>query len=321
MTVCGAAKAGPLGVADRVDAQVRTAEIPMYGQPRKPAANLLMVSVGNGPPARVLLDTGSTGLRILASQIGPAVERTDRQTYDEYGDGTILRGYVGRARIAFPEADHPVATAEPIDIEVITEVSCKQGAGRCPGLSGDRVGIMGVAFHARDTVFNPLAQLPGNLGQGFIVDLLGDRPHLRVGLTPEHLRDYVFWPMRALPSRGPTAPPAWDSASVNACYRVDDYDAGCYPVIFDTGADSMHFEMPAVDRGWLGRGGHLHHGRQVAMRIGDRLAWRFVNGPMAPVKAKHERRSNSGLAFFRHFRVAFDSQNGRLGLWQAGHDR
>ena len=50
----------------------------------------------------------------------------------------------------------------------MTKIDCKSDKPDCPKWQPNQKGVMGVAYD-NDTIFNPLAQLGGNLGSGFIV--------------------------------------------------------------------------------------------------------------------------------------------------------
>jgi hypothetical protein len=173
-------------------------------------SNFITVSVGGGPPSEVLLDTGSTGLRFLASHIGPDVTLTDIPVTYGYSSGNYLTGVLGFAPVSFPDASAPLSTAGPIAIQVVTSLTCKADTPDCPGWQATQSGVMGVAYD-NDQIFNPLAQLPGDLGSGFIVvanDITNPNvtPMVVVGLTPRTCRalssPLSARPMAAISPRG-----------------------------------------------------------------------------------------------------------------------
>src|SRR4029077_608576 len=130
--------------------------------------NYVTVSVGGGPASQVLVDTGSTGLRVLQSDIGPDVVLTGMTETYGYSSGNFITGVLGFAPVSFPDASSPLSTTGPIAIQVVTSITCDARNPDCQGWPTGQAGVMGVAYD-NDQIFNPLAQLPGNLGSGFIV--------------------------------------------------------------------------------------------------------------------------------------------------------
>src|SRR6516164_1859150 len=70
-----------------------TATIPLHKRPDPSGfANFIAVSVGGGAAGDVLLDTGSTGLRIRAAAAGPDVRLTNIPVTYSYTSGNVLKG-------------------------------------------------------------------------------------------------------------------------------------------------------------------------------------------------------------------------------------
>src|SRR5262249_14782056 len=122
---------------------------------------------------------------------------------------------------------------------------------------------MGVDYD-NNNIFNPLAQLPGNLGSGFIIsanDVTNPNltPELIVGLTPSNMQGFVFAPLG--PSQGSGLQPdglkVWDTKAINTCFSVNSGSPNCLKSVFDTGAGSgtfwtttttdSHKQVPAGD--------------------------------------------------------------------------
>jgi hypothetical protein len=69
-----------------------SATIPLHKRPDQSGfANFIAVSVGGGPAGDVLLDTGSTGLRIRAAAVGPDVRLTNNPVTYSYTSGNVLK--------------------------------------------------------------------------------------------------------------------------------------------------------------------------------------------------------------------------------------
>ena len=120
--------------------------------------NYVTVSVGNGPASQVLLDTGSTGLRVLQSDVGPDVVLTDMTETYGYSSGNVITGVLAFAPVSFPDASSPLSTTGPIAIQVVTSITCKTGTD-CPGWPAGQAGVMGVAYD-NDQIFNPWPSFP-----------------------------------------------------------------------------------------------------------------------------------------------------------------
>ncbi len=310
------ALAGLAGLALAPALAAESARIPLQPRPdRSGFSNFVTVAVGGGAPADVLLDTGSTGLRILASAVGPQVRLTDTS-------GNVLRGVIGYAKVGFPGADPAVATEREIAIEVVQSVGCTAAKPHCPGWRGGEKGVMGVAYRP-GAAFNPLAQLPRPLGNGFIVaadDLArpGLVPHLIVGLTEANLSGFSFAPFDALPDGGqPPGLKAWDTKSVHTCFAVDGGPEGCYGTVFDTGAALGSFQVPGHP---VGR--RVRPGAVVTTRVPQAGMTLAVTAGRTPWRNRYRYAPphggvpgfNAGGLVFRHMAIAFDAVRGRIGF-------
>lgn len=301
-----------------------TATIPLKARPGNSGFhNFIPVGVGDGQPADMLLDTGSTGLRIRAEAVGPAVRLTDIRLTYSYSSGNVLNGLLGYAVVAFPGSTPPVATPKPIAIQVVQSVTCKPDKPKCPGWAPTQMGVMGVAYGPYQ-VFNPLAQLSGNLASGFIV-IANDfadphvTPHLDVGLTPANSDGFARAPFLPADRPQPDGFTAWNTKSIPTCFSVDAGPAGCFATVFDTGAGNGSFETPEIGPDQFGR--QVPNGALVTTEVrgvmkltikaGSRVwidRYRYAP-PHGSVKG-----FNSGGVVFRYFRVLFDAVKGEIGF-------
>ncbi|MBM6594902.1 hypothetical protein [Microvirga pudoricolor] len=298
-----------------------TATLPLRHHPGASVPNAVTAAVGGGDPVPVLFDTGSSGLRILEGALGPDLRKTGERTQAIYGDGTEVEGYVGYARVSFPEAQPPIATSEPVRIDVITTIRCKDGQERCPGLPRGTMGIMGTKLNARpDEAYSPLMQLPGQLKSGFIVDMGGDSPRVTVGLQERDLSGFRFASLQpAQPDAGDDGQKLWDTGSLNACFWVDGAEQACSPIVFDTGGSrDVHFKDDDADPALLTPIMHYRHGPVFTMKVGDVVDLSVRVGPEMGVRVKDEREANSSRLFFNYYAVAFDGQGGRIGFKAIG---
>lgn len=308
------------------EAAPQTAAIPLKPRPGDSGfANFVTIAVGGGPAGDVLLDTGSTGLRIRAEAVGPQVRLTDIPLTYSYTSGNVLTGVLGYAVVAFPGSAPGVATPQPIAIHVVRAITCKPEVPRCPGWHPTEMGVMGAAYSALP-VFNPLAQLGGNLGSGFIVEAndLSDphvRPRLVVGLTPENAAGFARTafaaPAGAL--RQPAGLKAWNTKSIRTCFSVDGGAPGCEASVFDTGAGAGSFETPGLPAAQLHR--PVPPGARVTTQVPGVMSLTVTAGrrpwidryryepPHGTVKG-----FNAGGLVFRHYQVLFDAVNGEIGF-------
>lgn len=324
----GAAVAGSPAQARIEPLSPETAAIPLKARPGTSGFhNFVSVEVGGGPQGDMLLDTGSTGLRIRASAIGPAVRLTDTRLTYSYSSGNVLNGVLGYAVVAFPGSDPHVATRKPIAIQVVQSITCKPEKPKCPGWAPGQIGVMGAAY-GPSQVFNPLAQLPGNLASGFIVvanDFADPKvePHIDVGLTPRNSQGYARAPFAPADRPQPDGFTAWNTKSISTCFSVDNGPPGCFATVFDTGAGSGSFETPATGRDQLGR--QVRRGAVVTTEVQGVMKLTVKAGPRAwidryryaPPHGSVKGFNSGGLAF-RYYRILFDAVRGEIGFSPPG---
>ncbi|MFG1395930.1 hypothetical protein [Roseixanthobacter pseudopolyaromaticivorans] len=315
---------GPLPAGAGETAPPESAAIALLPRPGNSGfANFVRVSVGGGAPGAVLLDTGSTGLRIRADAVGPDVQLTDIPLTYSYSSGNVLEGVLGYAVVSFPDSTPAVATPHRIAVQVVQKVTCKTDMPDCPGWKAPEMGVMGVAYNPVE-VFNPLAQLGGTLANGFIVvaDDFADpnvTPHLVVGLTPQNSTGFSTSPFAPADGAQPAGLKAWNTKSIPTCFTVDSGPPGCFATVFDTGAGSGSFETPDLDPSELHT--RIPAGHRITTSVAGAMSLTVESGrrpwinryryapPHGGVKG-----FNSGGLVFRHYKVLFDAVNGRIGF-------
>ena len=130
------------------------------------------VSVGGGPSSQVLVDTGSTGLLVPASDVNLASLGTPTATnmtvaYGDPGSTILTETYnIYTTTVNFGNG---IVTA-PTSIGVITSASETTAGGVTTSVAG--LPIMGVGADEpyQPGLPNPIQALPGNLGQGALID-------------------------------------------------------------------------------------------------------------------------------------------------------
>lgn len=326
--LCGLAGLALLALPAGARAQ-ESATIPLYpGSATNGFSNHLTVAVGGGAPLSVLMDTGSTGLYVYESLIGP---NSTPLTSDGspipfqygYSSGNELHGYYVSTPVTFPDASTALSTGA-ITVGAVTSLVCKGGGNYCPGWPTGQSGVMGVAYSALPSaMFNPLAQLLGNYGNGFIVvsnDLgnPGVSPHVIVGLTAQNTAG-VLWSQFAGDNTGtqPAGLNAWNTKSINTCFAVNNGAPGCFVTVFDTGAQLGSFETGTSGQSY----GQVTPGSAVTITVPGvmsftNVAGASVNDNFYVYEPAHGGTSgyNSGAGVFRYYVVAYDGIYGLIGF-------
>lgn len=302
--------------------------IPLHQRPdRSGFSNFMTVQVGGGPPANVLFDTGSTGLRIRAEAVGPQVKLTSTPLTYAYSSGNVLKGVLGYALVSFPGSNPATATVKPIAVHVVQSMSCKPDKPKCPGWLPGEMGVMGTAYSPLP-VFNPLAQLPGNQANGFIVvanDVTdpGVHPHVVAGLTPHNSAGFARAPFGPPEKPQPDGLRAWNTKGIQTCFSVNGGAPGCRNAVFDTGAASGTFTLPGMPENQPRT--RVPQGQQVRTEIPGVMSLTVLSGDKDWLNRYHYQAAhgsppgfNSGAAVFRHYRVLFDGEHGQIGFLAPG---
>ena len=219
------------------------------------------VSIGGGQPIQALLDTGSTGLRVINGSTGGGYyQNTGTASLYIYGSGERLGGTIGLSEVGFGSA----STAAPVPIELVNSISCMAFAPDCAaaklsladfGIGGD--GIAGQGFQAilgiglmptgaTDTS-NPLPAagaprwivqlpLPGSAEPGALI----------LNPSTAEAQDFQSFPL------SPSATRAGQSAgwldTLPACLNnISTGQKLCGPALLDTGAPGIIAYQQGVD--------------------------------------------------------------------------
>ena len=313
---------------------LQTVDIPLDIRRLSTDVKALAVPVTVGrQSAHLHLDTGSSGLRILAQAVDPdGVIRTGQRLRGRFGDGTVFEGEIAIA----PVSIGPIDTTEPIAIHLVDAIRCPQENPECfeTYLQAGMSGILGVSMNARTgagegmEVYSPISRLPGNFDSGYIVRTGGFYSVdgiLTVGLTPDNLANFqqMQVPQRAEPpSTFPDGSPIWDDDSLRFQYSLEGRGlprsmkqiAG--GTLIDSG--SAHIVLAVSENPYYSV--RLLPGTVLTVRTPAGLDWKvrssntrslsqiFVRGmPRSPEQIL-------GLPFFFNFEVAFNLADGTIGL-------
>jgi hypothetical protein len=257
---------------------------------------------------RVLLDTGSAGLRLLSSAVPDGSARRLRASASGvYGSGLVLRGQEARARFAVGDSN----AAEDAIIELVDGFECAQERPNCQAANGGTPEMFGLLF-------------PGILGIGY-VDPPGNRccPNPLEALTAYGRRYIVHAQVSA-----PTLTLGPDPASLAAftmidvphgvlprgCLRVSGIAFGdvCGEVLFDTGTPQL-----VVTTTGIASAGPLPSGTTATLTVGT-WSHAYAIGPATGLRLNLRRGDTNriivGLAALQSVDVYYDLFARRIGL-------
>lgn len=234
-----------------------TVRVPLEESYTTTVRAIAMVSIGDGHPARVVVDTGSAGLRVLPRAIGVNATPTAEIDVAGFPAGTVRSQVVDAT---FSIAGVPTG---PIRVGAIQDSVCAPGKWQCEGdavlralLSGAD-GILGIAPANSDApaapLFSPLLQLPHPFGAAYSIRYApGEESYLTLGSAGREDGSVVV-------SLKPTVPPTYPNGArsyrrdIDLCWRIKD-STRCGPTSIDTGAPRTAIsrerfpDVPIVDR-------------------------------------------------------------------------
>ncbi len=291
------------------------------------------LSLQGGAPIEARVDTGSSGVQLLANLLSTttlnSLSRTQTQITETFPESGIqATGYLASATVAFGEA----ATPSPILVAVFDQLSCVAGT-ICPADAGSLEPyvfngspcLLGLGMRTSGGLGNPIVQLPGQ--PSYIVEAPafgGDAGTLRIAPSDAEVAAYQVF---QLPDGGADAlqngAPAWDDLALPAC--VDDETAGtqfCGNALLDTGT-------PVVEVAWQGTQIiEVSPGTDMSVSIGPTASplAQFnvtIGSPpqygldaffLAPAAPNFGQLLLLGLPVFSRYNVLFDQAHGQVGL-------
>jgi hypothetical protein len=287
---------------------------------------MVRVRVGRSKPVPLLLDTGSTGLRIFAPVVdtspGAGVTVTSQPNTITYAGGHRYTGVVAKAIIQIGRQ----ATAAEVPFSLVTRASCaptKPGCAAAGGIGaliakGD-YGILGVGTSQGGAVVNPLLQMPGRLGRTWSLHLRGQTGALVLGArVPRGRRVAAKMQLRSQGTLGPLK--LWADRRAPVCLAVG-FAQACVPGLFDSGTFQLQVWGDPLDTVATKPGSpQVLPGTPVAASVAGAAApfWSFRAGE---TKSKdtvtvHDGQPfvNFGVQAFYAFRITYDIRDGTLTL-------
>lgn len=181
----------------------------------------VLVTLGASKPFRVMLDTGSVGLRLFTE--APQVGLGEATTRTELPNGQKVRAVIGRAKISIGKTQ----TTEAITYQRIPSTNAWIDGWQDQGVSG----ILGIGLK-ESSVPNPLRYLPGK--QGLVWSVKFSRNgvgSLIVGdsVPPESIMHFPLPPDGERPIGNPDK--VWDDHAAPGCwtFRAPESEAAREP--------------------------------------------------------------------------------------------
>ncbi|MCC5620475.1 glycoside hydrolase family 10 protein [Nostoc sp. CHAB 5715] len=307
-----------------------TISLPLYTKPslgQRVRGYFLEMAIAGGQPRRILLDTGSAGLRVPKEFLGNApIRRTGQNIKEVLNDGTILEGELVYTNIRFGL----LPAAEPVPVQIVTSRQCTAQKPNCSAKSGVPFsGIIGVNYFEKSLLYNPLRKLPGNLSNGFIVIGNGDsnkNGSLILGLTADNQAGFKMAPWSQQSEINGVPGNIWDSRLSKVCLTLAGSSAknSCNgTTIADTGTINGLTQFKSASTAGKLKPGVLRSANALKIAIngifdysvtpGTRDGFNRWNLSISP-QAELPIFVNTGIAFFDKYDVLFDQVNGRQGF-------
>ncbi|MEH2346807.1 MAG: glycoside hydrolase family 10 protein [Nostoc sp.] len=307
-----------------------TISLPLYPKPslgQRVRGYFLEVAIAGGQPKRLLLDTGSAGLRVPKEFLGNApIQSTGQNIKEVLSDGTILEGELVYTNVRF----NLLPAAEPLPIQIVTSRQCTAQKPKCSANNGMPFsGIVGVNYFEKSLPYNPLRKLPGNLSNGFIVVGNGgsnNNGSLILGLTAENQAGFKMASWSQQPEINGVPGNRWDSWLGKVCLTIAGSSAknNCNATaIADTSTINSLIEFKSASTAGKLKPGVLGSANAVKVGIngifdyslkpGTRDGFNRWNLNISP-QSELPIFVNTGIAFFDKYDVLFDQVNGRQGF-------
>lgn len=282
-------------------------------------SGVLRIQVGRSAPMRVILDTGSTGLRLFPGALdrfrtGAKVTGT---TISTPNDGGTLRGFVASAPITIGG----ITTTRSVPFQVVKNTS----SWVQQWLARDVYGILGIGT-GRTPLPNPLLALPGNTGQSWSVHF-GGEPAKRIpgggSLTLGAPAPANAVATLQMPPVGPDGYGAllWDDQKASGCWTVGSRRTTCMDTWLDSLSDQFTLVGPSFAALPTNAEGVVKSGVPINMSaVGTAFDfWRVTTGTIPSfnytvANPKGPRLVNTGNRIYYDFTVTYDVTVGTISL-------
>jgi hypothetical protein len=282
------------------------------------------VRVGNSAPVPVLLDTGSSGLRLFDTAVksGPnsGVAISNVPSNITYAGGHRFTGVLATAFIRVGGQ----RTMQPVQFGLVQQVSCVPTKPKCPvaqGMSGfEKVGgfgILGIGTQSSGGgIVSPLLGMPGNLSDSWSLHLRAMAGQLILGASPPRSSLVVATlPMKQIGSAG--GHPLWGDDRLPLCLTIGTA-SGCAPGLLDSGTYTMQvYGQPFAQVPTTAR--RVTSGVPVSVTVAGapHPFWQFPAGTtksddLVTIRGSNRLFVNCGVQTFYDFTVTYNDLQGTV---------
>lgn len=296
--------------------------VPIYTAPmpnNTGQVGIISMRVGRSAPMRVIVDTGSTGLRLFPGALsrfstGARVTKEAISTPDQTG---TLKGFIASA----PMTIGGLTTLRDIRFQVTTNSSSWVQQWVSRGVYG----ILGIGLGSTPLP-NPLLALPGNTGERWSLHY-GGEPAKRIpgrGTfilgAPAPTNSVASFQM---PPAGPDGYGArlWEDTKAEGCWSIGQRRPECMNTWFDSVADRLTLVGPYFAGVPTTADGFVKSGVEVALSDAGSVfeAWRIRTGQtpswnLATATPKGPMLVNTGNRPYYDFTVTYDTVVGTVTL-------
>ena len=299
-----------------------TVRVPLVTVPNSfGQSGVMRIQVGRSAPMRVILDTGSTGLRLFPGALdrfrtGAKVTGTSISTPN---DGGTLHGYLASAPITIGG----ITTTRSVPFQVVKNTS----SWVQQWLARDVYGILGIGT-GRTPLPNPLLALPGNTGERWSVHF-GGEPAKRIpgggSLTLGASAPTDAVANLQMPPAGPDGFGAllWDDHKASGCWTVGSRRTTCIDTWLDSVSDQLTLVGPSFAALPTNADGVVTSGIPVNMSAAGSSFdfWRVTTGTIPSfnytvANPKGPQLVNTGNRIYYDFTVTYDVMIGLISLSQ-----
>jgi hypothetical protein len=326
LSVLAAAGSGVAGAGAATPTKAVTVPLATQQGGRGPDTSFYVVvriSVGGGKTVPVQLDTGSSGLLLLSTAVGPQARSTGQRIGIPYLHDTV-QGTLDKGSVVIGGLSTPSSTGF-----VVMSVSANPTMASNFRSNGV-VGILGIGIAngaALSTIwYSPLLQLPAFYRQSFSLKVSAHGAGtLTIGPTPsvDNGTGTVAAPMTpAVPNRYPNGAPGYQK-DANLCWSFAGGSPNCGATDMDLGTAAPIFDPTAIGNAPITDNALITPGTTVtATTPGGQTVWSYTVGTTAatnltPLLAQGYTQFNTGINFFFSHTVTYDVAKGEFLLGPA----
>ena len=270
----------------------------------------------------LLIDTGSAGLYVIASEL-ESLGLSEQESFQRgFGGGAVLNVKAAKSTIMLGN----VKTQGPIKIGLIESIQCSPQKPNCQYKNGvsdlsnhGYFGIIGIGLrNGNNSVFSPMAQLGQNLNS---FQVSGCEKNLIIQPSVEKLNGFKFVNLKvsAVSAQLPNGATSWDDRSIPVLYKIQGslVSNGPRSTMLDTGIQKPLLAKD-IAQDWIA-GSFLKPNLNIEVTVPDVISWNFKTGTNQIFASTESMMlggfdSLLGATFFTHFDVFYNVQEGKIGI-------